>query len=84
MSGSNLESFLKSSPVARRVKADARVVVRRFTAAPGEVDAAVASGRVEVDAEPICELVVGDTVIARGEIIGEDGTHRFRVTEVIE
>ncbi|MFW5729883.1 MAG: hypothetical protein ACOCYC_04050 [bacterium] len=84
MNASNLETFLKSSPVAKRVKAEARVVVRRFTAAAAEVDAAIASGRVEMDAEPICELVVGDTVLARGEIITEGGANRFRVTEVVE
>ncbi|MFW6261511.1 MAG: hypothetical protein ACOC6J_08005 [Spirochaetota bacterium] len=83
MSG-NLEAFLKDSPVARRAHADARIVVRRFTAAPREVEAAIESGRVEIDAEPICELVVGGTLVARGEIITEEGSSRFQVTEVVE
>lgn len=82
MSGS-LETFLTKSPVARRVPADVRVVVRRFTATARDVDAAIASGRVETDARPICELVVGGTLLARGEMITEDGASRFRVTEVV-
>lgn len=80
----SLEDFLAKSPSARRVPADARVVVRRFTAAPREVETAIAAGRVDIDAKPVCELVVGDRTIARGEIITEDGTSRFRVTEVVE
>ena len=83
MSGS-LETFLAKSPIAKRVKAEARIVVRRFTAAPREVDKAIAAGRVSIDATPVCELVVGERTIARGEIITEDGANRFRVTEVIE
>jgi hypothetical protein len=80
----NLEAFLKGSPVASRVKADARVVVRRFEASPRAVEDALQSGRIEIEATPICELVIGGVVVARGEIDNEDGTSRFRVTEVVE
>lgn len=88
--GGNLEAFLKESLIASRVKAHARVVVRRFEASPRSVERALRSGRIEVEAEPICELVVGGIVVARGEIVAggeadnEDGTSRFRVTEVVE
>lgn len=89
MSG-NLEAFLKGSPIASRVKAEPRVVVRRFEAKPRAVEDALQSGRIEVEAGPICELVVGGVVVARGEIVAggeadnEDGTSQFRVTEVAE
>ncbi len=83
MSG-NLETFLRDSTMARRVRADARVVVRRFDASPRAVAAAIDSGRVEIDAKPVCELIVGGELVARGEIITEDGANAFRVTEVVE
>ena len=83
MSG-NLETFLKNSRVARAVRAQARVVVRRFEGSPHAVETAMGSGRIEIEAKPICELVVGDTLVARGEIITEDGASRFQVTEVVE
>ena len=81
---SNLEVFLNGSPVAKRARAVARVVVRRFEASPHAAEIAMKSGRIEIGAQPICELVVGDTLVARGEIITEDGAGRFRVTEVVE
>lgn len=84
MSGSTLERFLEQSPLARRARAEARIVIRRFTAPPARVEHALESGRMRVEAEPICELVVGGQVLARGEIVSEDGTYRFRVTEVME
>ena len=46
--------------------------------------AAIASGMVEIDAKPVCELVVGGELVARGEIITENGARAFRVTEVVE
>ena len=83
MSG-NLQAFLSDSTIARRVRADARVVARRFDASPRAVETAAESGRIEIDAKPICELIVGDKLVARGEIITENGTSRFQVTEVVE
>ncbi|TVQ21310.1 MAG: FliM/FliN family flagellar motor switch protein [Spirochaetaceae bacterium] len=83
MSG-NLETFLSDSTMARRVRADARVVIRRFDASPRAVGAAIDSGRVEIEAQPVCELVVGNTLVARGEIVTENGARAFRVTEVVE
>lgn len=80
----NLETFLKDSNLAKRVSAEARVVVRRFAESPHAVETAIGSGRIEIEAAPICELIVGDTLVARGEIIMEDGTSRFRVTEAVE
>jgi hypothetical protein len=82
--GGNLETFLKGSNLAKRVPAEARVVVRRFAESPRAVETAIRSGRIEVVAQPIYELVVGDTLVARGEIVTEDGASRFRVTEVVE
>jgi hypothetical protein len=84
MAESELEAFLKSSSLAERIKADARIVIRRFRATPSRLQSAVASGRLELEAEPICELVVGERLIARGEIVQEKGESRFKVTEVVE
>ncbi len=80
----NLEAFLMSSSLAKRVPAQARVVVRRFAERPRAVETAMESGRIEIEAKPIYELVVGDTLVAHGEIITEDGASRFQVTEVVE
>ena len=84
MSSSDLEDFLTGSPVAKRARAAARLVVRRFEATSDRIDAALDTGRVAVEATPVCELVVGERMVARGEIISEAGTNWFRVTEVME
>ena len=84
MGGSTLERFLEQSPLAQRTRAEARIVVRRFSATSAGVEEALDSGRMRVEAEPICELVVGGQILARGEIVSEDGTYRFRATEVME
>jgi hypothetical protein len=84
MSTSTLELFLSDSPIALRVPADARIVIRRFAASPAEIGAAVDSGRVEVETRPLCELVVGGKTLARGEITSDGARSHFRVTGVVE
>ena len=82
MAAKNVEEFLASSPVARRARAEARLVLRRFTAPSTEVEAALRAGEVVVDAKPVCDLVVGDVVLAHGEILDENGMSVFRIREV--
>lgn len=84
MSKSTLEVFLSDSPIALRVPADARIVIRRFEATPAEIDEAVESGRIEIEAKPMCELVVGGKTLARGEITKDGARSHFRVTGIVE
>jgi hypothetical protein len=78
-----LERFLTDSALARRARVDARVVVRRFDASQRELETAVDAGTLSLEAEPVFELVVGEQLVARGEIVTDQGATRFRVTEVI-
>ena len=84
MNKSTVEAFLLESPIARRVPADARVVIRRFEASSRDVEAAIEANRVETEAKPVCELVVGGKTLAHGEIMTDGGKSRFQVTGVVE
>ena len=75
------EQFLKESLAAKKVTVEARVVIRRFASAAGEIRDAVGSGTIDVRSAPICELVAGDAVLGRGEIRMEDGVPQFVMTE---
>ena len=79
-----LEQFLTNSPIAQRVAVDARIVVRRFDASPRELKRAMNEGSLSVEAKPLYELIVGETLVARGKIITESGASRFLVTEVVK
>ena len=83
MKESKLETFLTSSPVARRAGVEARIVVRRFTATVADLRAQLAAGRLAVEGTSACELVAGGVVLARGRIEEENGSAVFRVTEVV-
>jgi hypothetical protein len=84
MRKSTVEVFLSESPIALRIPADARIVIRRFEASSRDVEAAVETGRVEIEAKPMCDLVVGGETLAHGEITTDGGASRFRVTGVVE
>ena len=84
MATPNLEKFLSSSSIAQRARVDLRVVLRRFAAPLRDIDSALRLGTLAAEGTAICELVAGDTVLARGEIVAEDGQQSFRVTEVME
>ncbi|MFP4551825.1 MAG: hypothetical protein ACLFNT_13550 [Spirochaetales bacterium] len=79
-----LEQFLTNSPIAQRVAVDARIVMRRFQASPRELERAMNEDLLSIEGKPLYELIVGETLVARGEIITESGASRFRVTEVVE
>lgn len=83
MARKSLEEFLKTGVLARRAGVNARVVVRRFEANATALDRAADDGSVTVSGVPVCELVVGETVLARGEIVEADGQHVFQVKEVV-
>ncbi|MFW5744854.1 MAG: helix-turn-helix transcriptional regulator [Spirochaetota bacterium] len=84
MGKNDTEKFLASSPLARRATAEMRIVVRRFTAPLGDIDEATREGSVTVEAAAVCDLVAGDRVLARGNIVEDAGNVFFRATEVVE
>ena len=80
----NLERFLAGSPIAKRARMDVRVVLRRFTASPREIDEGIRGGRLLVSGTPACELVAGGVVLARGTIVETENGPAFKATEVVE
>lgn len=83
MAHEKTEQFLNESSIARRVRAPARVVLRRFTSTGRELDAGLNGGSIEVECEPACDLVVGGRIVARGKLVEENGRQMFCATEVI-
>ena len=84
MAKKTLEQFLGSAAIARRAAVEPRVVVRRFAADASALERAALDGTVAVAGTPVCELVAGDVVLARGEIVESDGGPAFEVREVVE
>ena len=80
----NLESFLTGSASAEKIGVNARIVLRRFSSTVQSVGDALVQGVVEIESPPVCELMVGDQLLARGEIRDIEGVSSFVATEVVE
>ena len=82
MARNPIERFLSTAAIARRAGVVPRIVVRRFEMDARALDQAAAGGSVTVAGAQACDLVVGDVVLARGEVVESDGRHVFQVREV--
>jgi len=83
MDTSTLQALLAGNSPATRAAVRTRIVVRRFDALLGDVERSLRDRTLQVAAPPVCELVAGETTLARGEITEENGHAVFRVTEVL-
>ena len=74
------QSFLQDSPLARRIKLPARIIVQRTSLSPGELMQIKEQGDYGPvpGEEEICELEVGGEVIARGKIVKKRGEYYFK------
>ena len=81
MGKDQVSEFLSTSAIAKKAKVAARVVFRRAQLSPRELQHGFVSGSVELSGKPICELIAGGQIIARGEIIEKDGTFHFKAKE---
>ena len=81
----NLTDFLRSSPVAERVRLPARVVVQRTKFTPRELAKIRDQGSYGpvADDETVCELEAGGQVLARGRIVRRRGQWYFQIKEVL-
>ena len=84
MDADRLARFLSDSVIARTAGVEARIVIRRFESRARALDSAVRAGRLEIGGTAACELVAGGTVLARGTIVEQAGTHVFVAEEVEE
>ena len=83
---STLGSFLKGSPIAERVRPEARLVLQRTRLSLVELAAVRQAGKYGPipDRHSVCELEVGGQVLARGKIVRKRGAYYLRITEVID
>ena len=81
MGKNEIEQFLSKSAIAKKAHVAARVVFRRDRMTPRELQEAFIAGAVELAGESGCELIAGDQVIARGEVIEKDGNYYFKAKE---
>jgi hypothetical protein len=81
-----LNEFLTGSPIAKRVKLPAHIVIHRALYSPGEIIELKKKGRYDPipGEEEICELEVNQEVIARGKIVKKKGKYFFKVTDIVK
>jgi hypothetical protein len=84
MAGKNVAEFLEHSSIAQRARVPLRVVFRRGRMTPHEISAGLRDGQLTVSGPPLCELVAGDTVVARGEVSEQNGIYYFTAEEARE
>ena len=80
----DLQTFLAESPIAKRTKLEATVILKREQTSSSALFAAKergALGPLEIDTRS-CELEVGGQVIARGAIVRRRGKSFLKVTSV--
>ena len=80
----NVDAFSRESPIAKRVRLAARVVIYRDRLSVRDVVGIRESGKYCPEAEAVCELEVGGQVLARGEIVEHEGHPTFRVREILD
>ena len=77
-------AFLKESSIAKLVELAGRVVLHRDHLRVRNAAEIREAGRYCPASGPVCELEVGGQVLARGEIVEEEGRTMFRVEEVLD
>ena len=78
--------FLQTSQLATQVRLPTRIVMRRGQLSPTDVVAIKTDGTYDAATAgaPLCELVVGGTILARGRVIRRGGRVFFKVAELGE
>ena len=76
--------FLRTSPIARKIKPDGEVIVYREAMNGGRIAAALEDGvLVESDGgDSTAHMVVGGQTLATGRIVQKRGEWYFRVEEI--
>ena len=80
----NIDSFLKTSPLAAKIKFPAKIVVHRTKLSPAEIAEIKKSRKYGLVKKTVYELVCGGQVLARGRIISKKKGHYFKINEVIQ
>ena len=80
----DFDAFSRESPTAKRVELAGRIVLHRDHLSVRDAAEIWEAGRYCPASSPVCELEVGGQVLARGEIVEEEGCTMFRVDEVLD
>lgn len=81
-----LDAFIKQSPIAKRIRVEPKIVIRRTSLSPNDL----AGIKREKTYGPIpgqellCELEIDDKVFAVGKIIKKTDGYYFKVKQLIE
>ena len=81
---SDMNAFLDSSPIAKRTRLSATVILDRSTQTPADLlsikeQGVYTPGPIDMRA---CELEIGGKVIARGRVVKHRGNSYFKVTDL--
>lgn len=80
----HLTAFFQDSPISARAHVQARVIFRTESRTTAELGRELSEGEVPFPGPAECVLEVGDTALAKGEIVERNGSYCFVATEVIE
>ena len=73
----NQKDVMKSPVLPKGPAVQLRLVVRRGSKSPRELDSACRNGRMPVDGNEVCELTANGKAIATGSIVERDGSYFF-------
>ena len=82
----NMKQFLKTSPIAKKVKPPVHLIIHRTSLSPKDIIRIKNLGQygpIPKD-EEICELEIGGQVLAYGKIIKKGNHYFFKVTNLTE
>ena len=78
----SIESFLRDSPPAERIKLPTRIVVHSGELSSADVAAIKTAGQYTPADGRVCELQVNGAILAREHVIRRRGRAYFKVTEM--
>ncbi|MAG13631.1 MAG: hypothetical protein CMN78_03430 [Spirochaetales bacterium] len=82
----DVNGFLKTNQAARRIQLESIIVLHRAELSPRDILSLGESGRYVLDTEANegYELQIGESVVALGEIVEDEGEYYFEISEVVE